>query len=410
MAGLCDVLHQTDDRLTDRVGLGLLIRVVPHDLVDEVLNATGKNESRTRLLPARMVVYYVLALTLFYGDAYEEVMRKLVNGLRFLRTWRREWKVPTTAAISKARVRLGAKPLEELFFRVAVPIAELRSPGAWYGGRRVMAIDGVVLDAPDTPENVAVFEKKPHRDGGESVYPQVRVVGLTECGTHAMVAAAIDSWRVYERQLAERLLDQVEPNMLVLADRGFYSYDMWQLFTDTDASLLWRVRSTIDLPTIMVLPDGSYLSELLPNQVKKDLKTGKRYRPPAGSVIPVRVIEYRIGNRESPETIRLVTTLTDHEQHPAADLAMLYAERWEIELELDEIETHQMGTSSLLRSRKPELVKQEIWALLITHYAIRHIMHQAADTIEIDEDRLSFIRSLRVVQRSIAYDADFPPS
>lgn len=411
MGGLRDVLRSTEDRLTDCVGLGVLIRVVPHDLVDEVLNSTGKNEKRSRLLPARMVVYYVLALTLFYGDAYEEVMRKLVNGLRFLRSWRRDWEVPTTGAISRARVRIGSKPLEELFFRVAVPIAEPRSPGAWYHDRRVMALDGVVLDAPDTPDNVAVFEKKPHRDG-ESVYPQVRVVGLIECGTHAMVAAAIAPWRVYERELAEQLLDQIEPDMLVLADRGFYSYDMWRLFTDTDTdtTLLWRVNSTLVLPVHTRLPDGSYLSELLPNKIKQDLRRGKRRHAPDNTSIPVRVIEYRIGNRRSPEIIRLITTLIDHEQFPAEELATLYAERWEIEIGFNEIETHQMGTSSLLRSKKPDLVKQEIWGLLITHYAIRHLMHEAADTIDIDEDRLSFLRSLRVVQRTLTSDADFPPS
>lgn len=410
MDGLLGSLQQVDDRLTDRVGVGVLTRVVPRDLVDEVLNVTGKNEERSRLLPARVVVYYVLALTLFFGDAYEEVMRKLVNGLRFLRAWRGEWEVPTTGAISKARVRLGAAPLEELFFRVAAPIATSATSGAWYRGRRVMAIDGVVLDVPDTAENVAVFGKAPHRNNSESAFPQVRIVGLTECGTHGMIAAALDSWRVQERELAEGLVGHVEPNMLVLADRGFYSYDMWQRFADTDAALVWRVKNTLLLPVLEVLPDGSYVSELLPKDIKSGLRRGYQKNVPAGARIPVRVIEYRIGNRRSPEVIRLVTSLLDHEGTPAAELAELYAERWEFEIGLDEIETHQIGSPRVLRSKKPELVKQEIWGLLITHYAIRHLMHEAAETIEIDEDRLSFIRSLRVVRRSIANDADFPPS
>jgi hypothetical protein len=382
---------------------------MPHDPVDEVLNLTGKNEQRQRLLPARVVMYYVLALTLFYADGYEEVMRKLVNGLRFLRSWRSNWEVPTTGAISKARCRLGAQPFEELFFRVANPIATPRSPGAWYHERRVMALDGVVLNAPDTMENEQRFAKKPHRDG-ESAYPQVRVVGLLECGTYAIVAAAIDSWQVYERELAEKLLDQIDPTMLLLADRGFYSYDMWRLFADTGAALVWRNNSNVDLPVLTPLPDGSYLSEILPKRIKADIKRGKLYRAPAGASVPIRVIEYRIANRRSPEIIRLVTTLTHHDSCPAEELAALYAERWEIEIGLDEIETHQMGTGSLLRSKKPELVEQEIWALLITHYAIRHLMHEAAETIDIDEDRLSFIRSPRVVQRSITSEGKFPPS
>jgi hypothetical protein len=200
-------------------------------------------------LPARVVVYYVLALTLFYGDAYEEVLQKLVNGLQFLRSWRNDWTVPTTGAISKARDRLGAQPLKELFDRVAQPIAVPATPGAWYRGRRVMAIDGVVLDVPDTPDNVERFDKSEHRDG-TSAFPQVRIVGLAECGTHAIVAAALDSWRTYERALTDRLLPQFRPDMLVLADRGFFSYELWRRAADTGAALLWRVKADLQLPVL----------------------------------------------------------------------------------------------------------------------------------------------------------------
>jgi hypothetical protein len=409
MSVLRVVLRESDERLTDCVGLGVMTRVVSRDLVDEVLNSTERVEKRSRLLPARVVVYYVLALTLFYGDAYEEVLRKLVNGLRFLRAWRNDWTVPTTGAISKARIRLGAKPVRELFFRVAVPLAAPATRGAWFGDLRVMAIDGVILDAADTPENVERFTKAEHQDG-ESAFPQVRVVGLVECGTHAMVAAEVDSWRVGERELTERLLDHFEPTMLVLADRGFFSYGLWTLASDTGAALVWRVTAALRLPVLAQYPDGSYLSELLPKRLKADLNSGKKRRVPEGARIPVRVVEYRIGNRKSPEVIRLVTTILDHEHAPAVELAALYAERWEFEMGLDEIETHQIANSRVLRSKKPDLVEQEIWGLLITHYVIRHLMHQAADTIDIDEDRLSFIRSLRVVRRSIVNDADFPPT
>jgi hypothetical protein len=405
---LRDVLDDSGGRLTDSVGLGVLTRIIPRDLVDEVLNATGKNEQRKRLLPARVVVYYVLALTLFYGDAYEEVLQKLVNGLRFLRSWRSEWTVPTTGAISRARDRLGPRPLEELFAQVARPIATAGTPGAWYRQWRIMAIDGVVLDVPDTPENLERFRKSEHRDC-TSAFPQVRVVGLAECGTHAMVAAALDSWRTYERALLQRLLPQFQPDMLVLADRGFFSYELWKQAADTGAAQLWRVASNLRLPVLAQLSDGSYLSELLPRQLKTDLNRGIKRRVPDEVRVPVRVVEYRITNRDSPESVRLLTTLTDHQQYPATQLAALYAERWEFEIGLDEIETHQIAGARLLRSKKPELVEQEIWALLLTHYAIRHLMHEAADDVGIDEDRLSFIRSLRVVRRTIVNDADFPP-
>ena len=408
MALLADIDDDADDRLTNRVGLGVLTRLVSRDLVDEVVAQTGRRQQRSRLLPARLVVYYVLALTLFYGDAYEEVMRKLVNGLRSLRAWRSEWTAPTNGAISKARVRLGPEPLEELFFRVARPIARPGTVGAWHRGRRVMAIDGVVLDVADTPENVERFERKEHR-GGSSAYPQLRMVALAECGTHAIVAAAFDSWRVYERALAGRLLNQVEPDMLVLADRGFFGYEFWNEAAETGAALLWRVQLKIGLPVLEALPDGSYLSELLPKQMKTDLRRGKRRTVPDHSRIPVRVVEYTVGNRGSEEVIRLITTLTDHREHPAGGLAALYAERWEFELGLDEIETHQIAHNRVLRSRRPDLVEQELWGLLVTHYAIRHLMHEAADDLEIDQDRLSFTRSLRVVRRNVVNDPGFPP-
>jgi hypothetical protein len=405
---LLEVLDDSPSRLTDRVGLGVLTRIFPRDLVDEILNVTGRNEQRVRLLPARVVVYYVLALTLFYGDAYEEVLQKLVNGLRFLRSWKNEWTVPTTGAISRARVRLGPQPLQELFARVAQPIAVRGTPGAWYRGLRVMAIDGVVLDVPDTPENVERFGKSENRDG-TSAFPQVRVVGLVECGTHAMVAATLDSWRIHEHSLTDRLLGRFTPNMLVIADRGFYSYQLWKQAAGTGAALLWRVNAKLGLPVLAPLPDGSYLSELLPKQLKADLNRGRRRHVPDGARIPVRVIEYHVTDR-STDTIRLITTLAEHEKYPAAQLAALYAERWEFEIGLDEIETHQIANNRVLRSKKPGLVEQEIWALLLTHYAIRHLMHEAADDADIDQDRLSFIRSLRVVRRSVVNDADFPPS
>jgi hypothetical protein len=267
----------------------------------------------------------------------------------------------------------------------------------WRGPRR-----------PGTPDNVKRFDKSEHRDG-TSAFPQVRIVGLAECGTHAIVAAALDSWRTYERALTDRLLPQFRPDMLVLADRGFFSYELWRRAADTGAALLWRIKAELQLPVLTQLSDGSYLSELLPRQLKQDLNKGLKRRVPDEVRIPVRVIEYRITNRDSAETVRLLTTLTDHQEGPATQLAALYAERWEFEIGLDEIETHQIANNRVLRSKKPELVEQEIWALLLTHYAIRHLMHEAADDIRINEDRLSFLRSLRVVRRSIVNDADFPP-
>jgi hypothetical protein len=272
-----------------------------------------------------------------------------------------------------------------------------------------MAIDGVVLDVPDTPANAEEFGRS-RNSFADSPFPQVRILGLAECGSHAVVSAAIGGVGQYERELAIDLLHTLEPGMLVLADRGFYSYDLWNTFTETGADLLWRLRAgKPELPVYEELPDGSYRSALLPKSMRSDLRRGKK-RLSHNYELPVRVVEYQVTNRgPAPESIRLITTIMDHELAPAAELAMLYHERWEIELVFDEIEIHQTGHPHVLRSRTPQLVKQEIWALLLTHYAVRHFMAEAAAQADIDPDRLSFMRSLRVIRRQVTDQAAFSP-
>jgi Insertion element 4 transposase N-terminal/Transposase DDE domain len=416
------MVDEGSGRFTDGISVGVLTRIFHRDLVDDVLRETRRVEQRSRLLPARVVVYYVLALCLFCGDAYEEVMRKLVNGLRFLQTWADDWQVPTSGAISQARTRLGAAPLAGLFDRVAVPIARPGTRGAWFHGRRVMAVDGVVLDVPDTDSNRKEFGKHVTK-AVTSPFPQVRLVGLAECGTHAIVAAAFDSQRIGERELLRRILSGLQAGMVVLADRGFYSYELWRDAVSTGADLVWRVTDTVDLPVLEWLPDGSYRSELLSAELKaalrRRLKRGGGGFVPDEERVPVRVVEYMVTNRdETTETIRLITSILDPAEAPAVELAALYHERWEIELIFDEIETHQMAESRVLRSQTAELVRQEIWALLLAHYAVRSFMREAADDLDDDlnddldkdVDRLSFIRSIRVIRRLVLNQAGFSPS
>lgn len=404
-------------RLTDGINIGVLTRIFHRDLVDDVLRETGKAGERTRLMPGRVTVYFVLAMCLFFEDAYEEVMRKLVNGLRFLGNFAPGWHVPTSGAMSRARSRLEAAPLAALFDRVAVPMARPATVGAWFHGWRVMAVDGVMFDVPDTPENLAEFGKV-GSGRNRSPYPQVRLVGLGECGTHAIVDAVFDAGKTSERALIQRLIPAFEPGMLMLCDRGFYSYQLWQAAAATGAALLWRLKNDIKIPVLDTLPDGSYLSELLPRHLKANQRTnqrtsrrrGGRSHIPDQARIPVRVVEYSIPNRDGKvEVIKIMTTILDPEIAPAGELAALYAQRWEFELTLDEVETHQMSTR-LLRSRTPELVRQEIWALLLTHYAVRAFMREAADDVGIDADRLSFIRSIRVIRRQVENQAGFSPS
>lgn len=406
-------------RLTDRMSLGVLAEVVPRDVIEDVLTLTGRREQRTRLLPAHVMVRFCEAMCLFFDDDYEEVMRKLVGSLQSMGSWRDEWRVPSTSAITQARRRLGAEPLRVLFDRIAVPVAGQGTKGAWLGSRRLMAIDGFLLDVPDTAENVAEFGR---RTNGEkaSAFPQVATVVLAECGSHAVLGAALGACYSDERALAEQILPRVAADMLVTADRSFYSFALWEKFRATGADLLWRVKTNLELPVLRSLPDGSYLSIAWHPTIRSPrqratllsrLRDRMQVMPEHGHV--VRVVDYDIPDREgkgSAEIIRVVTSILDPAEATAAELAAAYHQRWECEGLIDEVKTHQRGPARVLRSKSPDMVRQEIWSFLLAHYGIRRLMCRAADEIGEDPDRLSFTRSLRVVRRHITGQADFSPS
>ncbi|MFI5867441.1 IS4 family transposase [Streptomyces sp. NPDC051546] len=405
------VVRAADGRLTDRLAVGVLTGLLHRELVDEVVEQAGRRERRVRLLPARVTVYFVLAMCLFFGDGYEEVMRKLVGGLRFLGGWSGNWKVPTTGAITQARARLGEEPLRLLFERVGVPLAGPDTKGAWLRSWRMMAIDGVQLELPDTVSNTEAFGKNSHRDR-PGPFPQARVVGLGECGTRAVIAARIGPLSVGERELTEQLLPRFQPGMLVMADRGFYSLALWVKAAETGADLLWRVSENVDLPVLEVFSDGSYRSVLADaiarQRHRRHLRSGRADARLEG--LAVRVVEYQVvGRAGSGDRYRMITSILDPDEAPALELAAAYHQRWEFEVALAEIETYQRGPARPLRSKSPEMVRQEIWALLTTHYAIRNLMHQAADGAGLDPDRMSFIRSLRVVRRLVTDQAAFSP-
>lgn len=395
-------------RLTDSISIGVLARVLRREFVEDVLAETRRKEQRVRLLPAHVVVYFVVAMAIFQ-DGYEEVMRRLVGGLKFMREWRDDWTVPTTGAMTKARQRLGEAPMKLLFERVALPLAKAGTAGAWLGGRRLMAIDGVQIDIPDTPENTQEFKIRTGHP-----FPQVRIVGLGECSSHAIVAAQISDIYTGERELAKRLARDVDPDMLIIADQGFYGFKMWQEFLLTGADLLWRAPSFVTLPVQQVLEDGSYMSTIKDRKVRQ-----KKYEIPLSAVqdprdathIPVRVIEYTVAGTgaDKPEHFRLVTTIFDPQDLNAFDLAAAYHQRWEYETLLREIETQLLKPGGGLRSKTPEMIRQEIWGLLLAHYSIRAIMIDAADQADIDPDQLSFIRSLNVVRRQVTDQAAFSP-
>jgi hypothetical protein len=404
--------------LPDKVALGVLTRLITRELVEEVIAAAGRKEQRKRLIPARVTVYFVLAMALFYGDPYEEVMRKLVQGLSWLAIWKREWHVPTASALAQARGRLGPEPLRELFGRVAQPCAMQSTAGARMCGRRLMSLDGVELDAADTAANAGHFGYASNKTG-TGAFPKVLVMALAECGTHAITAIEAGGAGAGEHPLALALAaapGNLQPGMLVMADRGLYSYELCQAILAAGADFCIRVTANLDLPVLQWLPDGSYLSYIAEPKTKN--ATRNRNRLIAGTMqvtdlpgIYVRVVDYDVPGRGGKnEIFTIVTSITDHEDMPAADLAAAYHERWEIEITFDEIETHQRGPAVILRSRTPDMVLQELYGLLITHYAIRKLMTEAADQAELDPDRLSFTRSLRIVRRQVTAQAAFSPS
>ncbi len=403
--------------MTDRISLGVLAEVANRDMVEDVLVETGRLEKRKRLLPAHVMVRFCQAMTLFWEDDYEEVMYKVVESLRDMRSWSDSWQVPTTSAITQARARLGWEPLRELFYRCAVPVAEPGTKGGWLAGRRLMAIDGFTLDVPDTPANAEEFQR-PGSGDRAGAFPQVRVVAIGECGSHAIVAAAVDGCRVGEQTLAHRLAADVSPDMLVIADRNFYSFPAWRQYRHRGADLLWRVKAGLRLPVLRVLPDGSYLSMIAQADLTRAhrerllsaARDGETLDPDTAQV--VRIVEYEVPDRTgngSGELLCVMTSILDPDDVPASELAAAYHERWEAENTFDELKTHQRGPGRILRSKSPDMVKQEVWASLLTHYSIRNLMCRAADEADVDPDRLSFMRALRIIRRQITRSADFPP-
>ena len=386
-------------RLADRIAIGVLTTTFPPELVDRVIAKTGRGEQRQRLLPARVVVYYTLAMCLFAQAGYEEVMRLLVEGLAWARRWRGSWQVPDKSSIARARARLGPAPLRELFAEVARPLATSATKGAWYRDWRLVALDGTTLDVADTPANVAAFGR-PGGGRGQGAFPQVRVVGLVECGTHAVVDAVMGGLHLGETSLAPSLARSLGPGMVLLVDQGLASLELWHTFQATGAELVWRCRQDVKLPVLEVFDDGSWRSEL-----------GSGH--PRSRRVAVRVVDYRLddpGRTGEQDGYRLITTIGDPAQAPAAELAALYPQRWELETALDELKTHQRGPGVVLRSKHPDGVCQEVWAHLLVHYAIRTLMHQDALGAEVDPDRLSYTRSLHIARRQVTGQAAFSPS
>jgi hypothetical protein len=395
------------------VSVGVLTRVFPPGVVDEVIEAAGRTEQRHRSLPARVMAYFAIGMGLYSEGSYEDVLAQLTDGLSWASGWAQQYPLPSKSAIFQARQRLGSQPLVDLFARVAAPLGGPDTPGVWVAGRRLVAVDGTCLDVADTPANDEHFGRAGVAKGEKAAFPMARVLAVAECGTHAIFAAHVGAYTESEASLARELLPAaLEPGMLLTADRGFFSYALWRRAVATGADLLWRIRTDRSGPKpehVQDLPDGTWLARL-----QQGHSAAARNAEP----MLVRVIDYTLDDGRDDDArdgaagtvYRLFTTLLDPEHAPAVDLASAYAQRWEIESAFDELKTHQRGPRVVLRSKSPELVLQEIWGHLCCHYAIRSLMAHAADHAGHDPDRVSFTAALRIVRQTISQQGAFPPS
>ena len=388
-------------RITDYISLGVITNSFPVDVIRAALKSTGRTSIRQRDLPAHVVVYYVIALALYMQSSYREVLRCLLEGIKWLLGPGATVKAAGKSGISQARTRLGWEPLQKLHDEVVKPIAIKSTKGAWYRSWHLVSLDGSTLDVADQKENETAFGR-PAASRGSSAFPQLRLVSLVENGTHVLFGTRMAGENTGEITLAKEVLPSLCQGMLCLADRNFFGFELWNQARSTGADLLWRVKKNLRLPCEKRLADGSYLSRVYASP--KEQRHGR-------NGVVVRVIEYRLEGIAGAEPIyRLLTTILDHEAAPATELAALYHERWEIETALDELKTHLRGSRIVLRSKTPDLVRQEFYGLMMAHFAVRGLMHEAALKANEDPDRLSFLHAVRVVRRKIARFASVPPS
>jgi hypothetical protein len=385
--GHCTLTPDDAGRILDR--LAGLEQVIPAEAVRQALEATGRTNQRRCQLTHEVVCWVVLAM----GLLTDLPIRQVFKHARRLRVGE---ETPDRSSLCVARQRLGVAPLRHLFQQVVRPLAQPETPGAFYRGFRLMGIDGVVFDVPDSDINAATFGRPSAGPRGDGAFPQLRKLSLVELGTHIEVALVVRPISQGETGMVGPLLRHLDPEMLLLWDRGFFSYGLWNEVTARGVTILARVKSGLILKPIRNLADGSYLAKI--------------YRTPYDRLkdrdgMIVRVIRYTLDDPQrvgDGEVHTLITNLLDHELDPAEELILLYHERWEQELVFDEQKTHQDPRRATkpahLRSETPTGVIQEIYALSLAHFVIRSLMFQAAESAGLDPDRLSFVGCFQILK------------
>lgn len=405
-------------RLPDLIGVGVLTAAFPPELVDLAIDEWDAREDRVRMLPARLMAYYAMALAVHFDSGYGEVWNKLLSGLSWAKRYRQRVEAgvaPSTAALTKARQRLGFEPMAAVLDTSMRRIEEgpREAPWAYFHGLRKLAIDGFTVNVAKTPDNVAGFGM-PSNDSGTGPFPQVRVVALAETGTRSLQGVRVGPLSEGEQTMARHLWPSCGHDDVVVTDRGFLSYEDLHAIIDAGSHAVLRAKSDIDLPVLAVLPDGSYLSRIAEPVASRRLR---RQRRPVTDIpgIAVRVIEYSVAAEDEDggdvsEVFALVTTLTDHEAYPIEDFPDLYHDRWRIETAIGDVETRlRPGPRAVLRSKSPDMVRQEIYGLLCVYQAIRALIMAGAQNAGIDPDRISFTRAKQAAERHLSDDSAFSP-
>jgi hypothetical protein len=392
---MCTTIREIvlDDKVCQHFDLGLLQEVVRPEHVQQVLSGCHAWEAREGRLNMYAILYWLIALALYPHLSQRAVYSKVVSGLRLFQPQVSQ-QVPVKSAFSYRREQLSVRPLEWLFALCAGPQATEQTPGAFYHGLRVMAIDGTVDSVPDTDSNRAWFRYSSDDEVSRSPFPQVRLLLLIECATHLICDAEPSSCRQGESSSARELLARsLAPGMLLLWDSAFHSSALIFLARACGAHVLGRLKSNVLTKPLERLADGSYLTYIYEDQ---DQQRGAR--------LLVRVISYTFTDPRVPsagQAHRLMTTLLDPVLYPAKELAVLYHERWHVELLFDEIKTHLRLSARTLRSLTPEGVYQELYGVLLAHLAVRTLMLQAATQAELAPTQLSFTETIRILDESL---------
>ena len=392
----------TGARLSDFMSASLLARVFPSDSVSACLDKYGRNSQRLRSFPATAGVYYCMALSLYPEAAYEAVFSVVTAGLAWAAGQPSGQRI-AKSSISALRSKIGFEPLQDLIDMHCVPLADPSAhPEAFFAGLRVVAMDGSNFELPDEAANVEAFGYPGGRTG-HAGYPQAQCAVLVECATHAILGACIGAYGTEEFKLCKALLPKLDASMLCLADRGFRGHPRWVAARATGAHLLWRASTLQILAVQEVLPDNSFLSQLMPGK-------GSRAERRAQAVT-VRVIDYEMPDAQGKTTpYRLITSLMDHTIAPAHELARLYHARWQVEAVFDEMKTHLLKSRRVLRSKTPDLVRQEFYGWVLAHYAVRWLLHQGASHHKLKHADQSFTAHVNIVKATQPQSGHFSPT